>query len=355
MNAKLSVVKLCFVLSSFTFAANLYSQYIIPFPDYTAATFGYENTTNSIAIVDIVNPAPFRSGVDISMFIRTREESGFIFYFGSDLQFPQESYITGQLVKGNLVVNVTFDGKTERFQVYTVNLSDGNRHFIRVVRMNNSMMVKVNETVSINHEIPSPTAFNADKLYLGNFPTESADLFTPMTPSRLPLPAIPSTTLQTVTMTPVFEEPTTIINFSEVIEDEATFTTLPQPTFDEVSQEPITTSTSTAQPPATSDNEPTRFNEVFPNSDATPPQPQSDDDITERDVFDEVSASPVVARAKREQSSQQQNDFGFTDLQDFKPPHFKGIIQDIRVSEFAFTHFLKGISILSTESLSTNK
>ena len=145
MNAKLSVVKLCFVLSSFTFAANLYSQYIIPFPDYTAATFGYENTTNSIAIVDIVNPAPFRSGVDISMFIRTREESGFIFYFGSDLHFPQESYITGQLVKGNLVVNVTFDGKTERFQVYTVNLSDGNRHFIRVVRMNNSMMVKVNE------------------------------------------------------------------------------------------------------------------------------------------------------------------------------------------------------------------
>ena len=89
----------------------------IYFSDYTAATFGYENTTNSIAFVDIAEPAPFRSGVDISMFIRTREESGFIFYFGSDLHHPQESYITGQLVKGNLVVNVTFDGKTERFQV----------------------------------------------------------------------------------------------------------------------------------------------------------------------------------------------------------------------------------------------
>ena len=89
----------------------------IYFSDYTAATFGYENTTNSIAFVDIAEPAPFRSGVDISMFIRTREESGFIFYFGSDLHHPQESYITGQLVKGNLVVNVTFDGKTERFQL----------------------------------------------------------------------------------------------------------------------------------------------------------------------------------------------------------------------------------------------
>jgi predicted restriction endonuclease len=58
----------------------------------------------------------------------------------------------------------------------------------------------------------------------------------------------------------------------------------------------------------------------------------ADENNTEREAED-VSASPVVARAKREQSSQQQNDFGFTDLQDFKPPHFKGIIQDIRVRE----------------------
>ena len=30
---------------------------------------------------------------------------------------------------------------------------------------------KVNETVSINHEIPSPSGFLAQKLYLGNWPT----------------------------------------------------------------------------------------------------------------------------------------------------------------------------------------
>jgi hypothetical protein len=114
------LIKLCFSLYfvSFWLCTSYYqssSTYLVI--DYTAATFGHENTTNSIAFVDILNPAPFRSGVDISMFIRTREESGFIFYFGSDLHHPQESYITGQLVKGNLVVNVTFDGKTERFQV----------------------------------------------------------------------------------------------------------------------------------------------------------------------------------------------------------------------------------------------
>jgi len=51
------------------------------------------------------------------MFIRTREEEGFIFYIGSDIHHPQVSYITGQLFKGNLLVSVNFDGKQERFQV----------------------------------------------------------------------------------------------------------------------------------------------------------------------------------------------------------------------------------------------
>jgi len=125
-----------------------------------------------MAVVAIANPAPYRSGVDISMFIRTREREGYIFYFGTDVDGDRgrRSFISGQLVEGNLVVNVFFDGKSEKFQVYTVDLSDGYRHFIRVVRMDNSMMVKVNETVSINHEIPSPTSFLAEKLYLGNFP-----------------------------------------------------------------------------------------------------------------------------------------------------------------------------------------
>ena len=145
--------------------------------NYTGGTFGYEETQNSIAVVDIENPKPYQSMVDISMFIRTRKEDGFIFYFGSDpapAQGKQTSYITGELVTGNLVVHVYFDGnpKPDRFQVYTVNLSDGYRHFIKVFRENNAMRVMVNESVSINHEIPSPTAFVAQKLYLGNYPNE---------------------------------------------------------------------------------------------------------------------------------------------------------------------------------------
>ena len=65
---------------------------------YTAGTFGHEETTDSLAIVDILKPDPFASGVDISMFIRTRKKDGFIFYFGTDIVEQQQprSYIIGK-------------------------------------------------------------------------------------------------------------------------------------------------------------------------------------------------------------------------------------------------------------------
>lgn len=51
----------------------------------TAATFGYENTTDSLVTVVVHDTArrAVRSIVDISMFIRTRKSSGQIFYLGS--------------------------------------------------------------------------------------------------------------------------------------------------------------------------------------------------------------------------------------------------------------------------------
>jgi len=207
--------------------------------------------------------------------------------------------------------------------------------------MNNSMMVKVNETVSINHEIPSPTAFSADKLYLGNFPTESADLFTPprSTPTRTPHLTPSSTesaqtTTTTFTTTTPYDDPTTVL-FVEGIDDleenaETTLSSLAaSSSFEEPSQEVFTTSTTQQQQLLETDS--ARFNEIAQNNNNNVDTTLNEESGTEREDVDEVSASPVlVARSKREQSSQQ-NDFGFTDLQDFKPPHFKGVIQDIRV------------------------
>ena len=54
--------------------------------DISAATFGHENTTHSAVIVETSDGArrAIRSVLDISMFIRTRQSGGQVFYLGSD-------------------------------------------------------------------------------------------------------------------------------------------------------------------------------------------------------------------------------------------------------------------------------
>ncbi|XP_071747876.1 protein crumbs isoform X2 [Lepeophtheirus salmonis] len=281
--------------------------------NYTVATFGHENETGSIGAVDITNPAPYQSGVDISMFIRTRKENGFIFYFGSSLGNIERSpsYITGQLLGGNLVVNVFFDTKKEKFQVYTVNLSDGYRHFIRVVRMHNSMMVKVNETVSINHEIPSPTAFIAEKLYLGNLPDKDINVESE-TPDNLNTTTTTTTTISSV-----------IVSLSSVL-----------PPTDQTTQSnfnPFSSEESTS--------------EFAVSSSAPTTLPESNTETTTTTVIpltESVDSSLKEVRRKRdtedstEELEANENSLINSDnpvLSNPKPTFFKGIIQDIQISD----------------------
>ncbi len=305
--------------------------------DYTGATFGYENVTSSMARVDIENPAPFRSGVDISMFIRTRELDGFIFYLGSELTAravtsaeQRRSYITGQLVQGNLVVNVYFEGKRERFQVYTVDLSDGFRHFIRVVRMNNSMMVKVNETVSINHEIPSPTSFAAEKLYLGNFPdlaaesTESSLSESTTVESPLPSSLPPSSPLSAVPFATTFSTIST--EAAEHSSSSSIDTTLP------LGGPSITESSLPLPNDIEHGGGEQQAADVVLNGDREDFVPTTaaagatlDEDTSSLEL---ASQEPrVLNRFKREESSTAADL-----LEEERPRHFKGVIQDIQIT-----------------------
>lgn len=262
--------------------------------NYTAGTFGHENNTKSLAIVNIDNPQPYSSGVDISMFIRTRKEDGFIFYFGSDLADldSQKSFITGQLMDGNLVVHVFLDGKTEKFQVYTVNLSDGYRHFIRVLRMNNSMMVKVNETVSINHEIPSPVAFIAHKLYLGNYPD---------------LAAITTTVTTTTTSTSTTPEVST-----------QRFT--PGPGVQTVASRQFNSA------PVSANTE---------TSNVILDEEEEEDIVTEIEQPVSVRTAPMLKPVRRRIKRQSDpSSVGSTpDISQNEIPYFKGVIQDVRISD----------------------
>lgn len=147
----------------------------------TAATFGYENITNGYVTVKVSDTArrTVSSVVDISMFIRTRESRGDIFYLGTepdlqDDQKPQErTYIAAQLVEGGeLLVRIQFNG-TEAYTVGGVKLNDGNNHLIQVARNVTLVQVKINGTEYFRKTISATGDLNVTVLYLGGLPQTS--------------------------------------------------------------------------------------------------------------------------------------------------------------------------------------
>ncbi|XP_015599265.1 protein crumbs isoform X2 [Cephus cinctus] len=145
----------------------------------TAATFGYENITNSYVTVRVADMArrAVRSIVDISMFIRTRQDRGDIFYLGSEpsTQFDgkqEKTYIAAQLEGGELLVRIQFNG-TEAYTVGGVKLNDGNNHLIQIVRNVTLVQVKINGTEYFRKTISATGQLNVTVLYLGGLPQAS--------------------------------------------------------------------------------------------------------------------------------------------------------------------------------------
>lgn len=109
------------------------------FQGYKAATFGHENVTspaNSLVSVSITpqERLALSNSMDISMFVRTRESSGLIFYLGTppaDSGGP--SYIAAELQAGRLLVVADLGDGEQLFPVEeTPMLNDGNSHLIQV-------------------------------------------------------------------------------------------------------------------------------------------------------------------------------------------------------------------------------
>nr|CAH7754904.1 unnamed protein product [Callosobruchus chinensis] len=140
--------------------------------NYTAATFGYENITNSLVTVNVADYArrAVRSIVDISMFIRTRQPRGQIFYLGSRPSALEETYIAAQLENGELLVKIQFNGPLEAYTVGGVKLDNGYNHLIEVIRNVTLVQVKLNGTEYFRKTISATGMLDAQVLYLGGMP-----------------------------------------------------------------------------------------------------------------------------------------------------------------------------------------
>lgn len=114
-----------------------------------------------------------RSIVDISMFIRTRQARGQIFYLGSAFNptnVIDETYIAAQLEGGELLVRIQFNGTPEAYTVGGVKLNDGYNHLIEVIRNVTLVQVKLNGTEYFRKTISALGALDAQVLFLGGQP-----------------------------------------------------------------------------------------------------------------------------------------------------------------------------------------
>ncbi|XP_037922140.1 protein crumbs isoform X2 [Hermetia illucens] len=143
------------------------------------ATFGHENTTRTAVIVKTSDSAKraIRSILDISMFIRTRQSSGQVFYLGSDpnkdntnVGTGSDSFVSAKLHGGELLVKIKFTGTPEAYTVGGNKLDNGYNHLIQVVRNLTLVQVKLNGTEYFRKTLSSTGQLDAEVLYLGGPP-----------------------------------------------------------------------------------------------------------------------------------------------------------------------------------------
>lgn len=142
----------------------------------TAATFGNENTTHSVVFVNVTETARrmLRSVIDISMFVRTRQPTGHVFYVGSDKRKASSgsniSFISAKLNGGELLVKFQINGSLEEQPVGGNRLDNGFIHLLQVIRNQTLVQVKINGTEYFRKTLSSVGPLDVENLYLGGPP-----------------------------------------------------------------------------------------------------------------------------------------------------------------------------------------
>lgn len=140
----------------------------------TAATFGNENTTRSVVFVNVTETARrmVRSVIDISMFIKTRQSSGHVFYIGSDPKKTNGnlSFVSAKLNGGELLVKFQINGSLEEQPVGGNRLDNGFTHMLQVIRNQTLVQVKINGTEYFRKTLSSVGPLDAENLFLGGPP-----------------------------------------------------------------------------------------------------------------------------------------------------------------------------------------
>lgn len=153
--------------------------------EYEAITFGHENSTESVVKVDITSAERqrLRNNATVSLFVRTRQSDGLIFYLGSgdslDGAAEDDTFLAAEWESGVLRVSVKINGTPESLiDKLGRRLDDGYYHFLQVSLVNRTLSASINDTSLFAMEVEASQAryLEARHLYLGGLPSSHMPL-----------------------------------------------------------------------------------------------------------------------------------------------------------------------------------
>ncbi|CAG7820206.1 unnamed protein product [Allacma fusca] len=147
--------------------------------EYTPGTFGHENTTTSIAEVKISPDVSrkFSNSFDVSMFVRTRESRGTIFFLGDESR-ENGLFLEAQVEEdGQLgVVSKLDEVKEETYTVGGVQINDGASYLINVQKEKGLVKININGTEHFRKSVKEKVQFHPTIMFIGGVVPNSSEM-----------------------------------------------------------------------------------------------------------------------------------------------------------------------------------
>ena len=148
---------------------------LICFVEYLAATFGRNGMSPSYAQFDIPDSISdeLAHHVSVSFLVRTRQQSGLIFFVGSDTSVAatNQTFIMIELSEHGVVSKIKLGDEVERHVLQGL-VADGNQHIIHVSRNYSLLQIQLDnmsKTYTVDYSLP----LIPNLLYVGGMPSHN--------------------------------------------------------------------------------------------------------------------------------------------------------------------------------------
>jgi len=143
--------------------------------EYGAATFGRNGVVPSYALFAVPDSIAddLAYYIDVKFFVRTRKQSGLIFFVGSNASVAgsNQTFFTIEFSQAGIVSRLKLGGEIET-NVLPGFVADGVQHFVRVTRNHSLLLIQLDDTSEV-YTVNCSMPLVADLIYVGGMPLKN--------------------------------------------------------------------------------------------------------------------------------------------------------------------------------------